>query len=449
MLNKVFLLFYKTYASFYYKKFKNSLKAPHIAQEKLKHDLQIENQIPRTYEEIMDSGEKIPKNQAVIAYELTSGSGGTTKRIPYTRSLMKSFQVMFIIWSYDILRSISFSSFKMFFTISPQFIENPQGLKDDSEYLSGITGWIVKRFLVQISGVSSIKDSKVYKKAICQAFIDTPELEIISVWSPTYLLEMIDYLENTMGLNRQSVFPNLKFISAWGHANAESDYHKLQSLFPKVIFQKKGLLATEAPLSIPLINSDYQVPLINEVYFEFLDDNNNLLELNEVKLDSIYEIVISQKGGLIRYKLKDLVRITGKVSNTPCFEFVARADKLTDLVGEKLHEFETYQAIKNSKVRFIIPDKENKRYLFLSETPLTETEITKVEKGLRKNIHYHNARELGQLKEPIHLSIDNLNSRIFQIYEEVFKVKKGDIKLGPLIYRNPDQVISLLNESES
>tara|TARA_Y100000768_G_scaffold389005_1_gene390089 strand:+ start:3612 stop:4961 length:1350 start_codon:yes stop_codon:yes gene_type:complete len=449
VLNHIFLLFYKTYASFYFKKFKSNLKTPHIIQEKLKRDLQIDNQIPQTFEEFKKSGFNIPKNETIIAYELTSGSGGATKKIPYTKSLMKSFQIMFIIWSYDVLKNISFRSLKMFFTVSPQFIENPQGLKDDSEYLSGVTGWLVKRFLVQVPGVSSLKDSNSYKKAICQSFIETPDLEIISVWSPTYLLEMVDYLENNMGISRQSAFPKLKFISAWGHANAEADFHKLQKLFPNVIFQKKGLLATEAPLSIPLINSDLQVPLINEVYFEFLDDQNNLLKLNEVKQGSIYEMIISQKGGLVRYKIKDLVKITGKISNTPCFEFVARADKLTDLVGEKLHELDTYQAIEGSKVKFVVPDKENKRYIFLSESHLSEAEIDKVEKGLRKNIHYHNARELGQLKTPVHCTIENLNSRISQVYEHIFKIKKGDIKLGPLIYRNPDQVISLLNKSES
>ena len=100
----------------------------------------------------------------------------------------------------------------------------------------------------------------------------------------------------------------------------------------------------------------------------------------------------------------------------------------------------------------MVPDKENKRYIFLFETHLSleeiDVEIDKVEKGLRKNIHYHNARELGQLKTPAHCTIENLNSRISQIYEHIFKIKKGDIKLGPLIYRNPDQVISLLNKSE-
>ena len=42
-------------------------------------------------------------SEPVLFYEQSSGSSGTAKYIPYTRSLKASFNRMFLIWLYDLL----------------------------------------------------------------------------------------------------------------------------------------------------------------------------------------------------------------------------------------------------------------------------------------------------------------------------------------------------------
>ena len=51
-----------------------------------------------------------------------------------------------------------------------------------------------------------------------------------------------------------------------------------------------------------------------------------------------YDIVLTQHGGLYRYRIGDRVRVTRFYQATPCLEFVGRSDAVCDLTGEKLHE---------------------------------------------------------------------------------------------------------------
>lgn len=449
LLNKSLSTTYKIYSGLFYRKFHKKLDDPFKEQANLRLKLGITNQSISEYSDFEPRIAGGLTNEPVVAYELTSGSGGATKKIPYTKSLLKSFERMFIIWSYDVLKNIEFKSFKTYFSISPQFIDIDEGLGDDSEYLSGFTGIFTKPYFIHIPGIKNIKDPIEFKNKTCQAFIEHSDLEVISVWSPSFLLELIEHLEDRMGYRADSVFKNLKFVSAWGHANAEADFNKLKAILPQASFQKKGLLATEAPLTLPLMGSDLQIPLIDEVYFEFMDERKNLIDLSQVEINKTYEVVISQKSGLIRYRLKDLVKITGFYKKTPCFEFVARADKLTDLVGEKLHEIDVYNAIKGTGITHIAPDELSKRYIFFSEDELKASDVEKVEKKLRDNVHYHNARELGQLKDPVGKKVDKLGQKLSEIFAVEFKIKKGDQKIGPLLYKKPHQVISLLNATSS
>lgn len=63
--------------------------------------------------------------------------------------------------------------------------------------------------------------------------------------------------------------------------------------------QGKGLLATEAPMTIPLIPVKGFVPLLNQVVFEFLTSEGEICNLRELEVGKTYELVISQLGGLV------------------------------------------------------------------------------------------------------------------------------------------------------
>ena len=83
------------------------------------------------------------------------------------------------------------------------------------------------------------------------------------------------------------------------------------------MMQGKGLLATEAPITVPLVRADGCVPLVDSVFLEFEDAAGRFRLLDEVAPDAEYAVIVTQPGGLLRYRLGDRVRVTRPVSRRP------------------------------------------------------------------------------------------------------------------------------------
>ncbi|NEO27134.1 MAG: GH3 auxin-responsive promoter family protein, partial [Kamptonema sp. SIO4C4] len=206
----------------------------------------------------------------------------------------------------------------------------------------------------------------------------------------------------------------------------------LRNLFPNVFIQGKGLLATEAPLTLPLINAKGCLPLLDQVFFEFLDTENNCYQLHEIQPGKPYEIIISQLAGLYRYRIGDVVQVTHYYHNTPCLEFLGRTANTSDLVGEKLHTdfiatiLDTLPT--SATFRQLIPLlSPHPHYCLLLDTPPTPNTATHLETALMESYHYRQARLLGQLN-PVQLyhSAD-MRDRILHYHTQQGK-RWGDIK---------------------
>lgn len=423
-------------------------------------------------------------SEKVAFYEKTSGSHGAAKFIPYTNSLRRSFNQMFCIWTNDLINhGPKFTTGKLYFCISPQLGENKpfvkpstsKSLQDDSEYLDGWLKWVISQFLVSPSGLNKIRDAAKFKHQLAQSLLTSENLEIISIWSPTFLKVILDYIQQNrkqlalelatkMSAKRrlmllqphlfQQVSTNvklseihrdkipwnllwseLKLISCWDSANAADGANFLRSLFPQVLVQGKGLLATEAPMTIPLIPAKGCVPLLNEVFFEFLDESGFIYQLHELKQGNIYEIIISQKGGLYRYRIGDRVRFTHLYLNTPCLEFIGRQKEVSDLVGEKLHsefvrEILETLPLQGSCFKTLVPVKYPKEhYILLVDTAKdTPKKIAlQLEESLQKSYHYHRARLLEQL-QPAQVMISSKIPEIISLYKTNSGKKWGDLK---------------------
>lgn len=116
----------------------------------------------------------------------------------------------------------------------------------------------------------------------------------------------------------EKLFPGLKLISA-GSSEFSHGVSAIKDPVPDVRLQEKGLLATEAPLSFPSERHQAFLPLLNEVFFEFRNDQGQLLRLDQVAIGESYELLISRKSGLLRYRLKDRVRIRKRSLIPPVF----------------------------------------------------------------------------------------------------------------------------------
>jgi hypothetical protein len=374
-------------------------------------------------------------------FEKTSGSSSKVKYIPYTAGLIKSFYNMFKIWSYDILKNgPQFEFGKIFMSISPCIAtDNKTTIKQDNQYLGFITRLLIKPFLIQPPCFAESLSINEFRYLLAAILISEENLEIISIWNPTYLLMIMETIANnrhkliadlTTGIIRfenvtytftrlsparaallsqvdipwSLLWNRLKLISCWTSHTARSQSLLLSTFFPNILIQGKGLLATEAPITLPLMNANGYLPLINEVFFEFIDKNGNILLLHQLIQNEIYQVIISHIGGLYRYKPGDNVKVTGKYLQTPCLEFVGRADNTSDLVGEKLTEacvLNAFESVFKAKTTFslLIPLLNSQglgQYILLTNAE-DETIPSLMESFLCTHYHYLNARVLGQL----------------------------------------------------
>lgn len=423
-------------------------------------------------------------SEPVLFYEKTSGSSGAAKLIPYTRSLKASFNRMFFLWLGDLLENgPRFHTGRAYLSISPAFRTDQRttqgvriGLDDDTEYLSPWTAQALKPFLTVSPIATQIQNPDAFKLAVSTMLLADPRLEIISVWNAS----LLDLLLEFIGRRRQQIlpalhsgvlktergwfrfrpaaasriklleadpicweklWPGLKLISCWTNAHAAAAARSLASKFPNVMVQGKGLLATEAPLTIPMINAGGFTPLPSEVFYEFLDPQDRIWRLHELAQDHEYEVILTQKGGLTRYRIGDRVRVTGRYQNSPCLEFLGRADAVSDLVGEKLHEAFVQRCLERFPTRDafqtlvpMTPKEEAWHYLLLIDrAPFQNARFeAELEMELFAGYHYRNARLLGQLASVKIRIVPHLR----EVYYRYFiskGMKWGDIKHRYLI----------------
>ncbi|KAK6946028.1 GH3 family [Dillenia turbinata] len=97
----------------------------------------------------------------------------------------------------------------------------------------------------------------------------------------------------------------------------------------------------------------------NMAYFEFLpyepsssrsthDPIPEPVDLSSVEVDKEYEIVVTTYSGLYRYRVGDILRVTGFYNSAPQFRFVRRENVLLSIDTEKTDEVELQKAIENA-----------------------------------------------------------------------------------------------------
>ncbi|KHN36267.1 Putative indole-3-acetic acid-amido synthetase GH3.1 [Glycine soja] len=112
------------------------------------------------------------------------------------------------------------------------------------------------------------------------------------------------------------------------------------------------------PMSEP---SDVSYTILpNMGYFEFLphDDSSpitlskdsppRLVELADVELGKYYELIITTYAGLCRYRVGDILQVTGFHNSDPQFRFVRRKNVLLSIDSDKTDEAELQKAVENA-----------------------------------------------------------------------------------------------------
>eukprot|EP00253_Pinus_taeda_P008491 PITA_08491 len=77
-------------------------------------------------------------------------------------------------------------------------------------------------------------------------------------------------------------------------------------------------------------------------------EREELVELVDVKLGQEYELVVTTYAGLNRYRVGDVLRVTGFHNAAPQFHFVCRQNVVLSIDSDKTDEVELHSAVQNS-----------------------------------------------------------------------------------------------------
>ncbi len=441
--------------------------------------------------------------EAVDTLVPTSGSTQATKLIPYTRSLKREFLVGVNPWIASLYFSCpSLLGGRHYWSISPAnscFNDSPTkvpiGFADDTEYLGVFQGLLSQTILAVPPELSRISDPEAFEYLTLLFLIREPNLRLISVWHPSFLTLLIksvgkhlsaiigdlesgiintnvkiqeklrhslaNYFESNTSRAKElrnvkidhsdfpvRIWPSLRVISCWTDGHSEPWASELAAYFPGVIIQGKGLIATEGIVSFPLGREGQRVCAMRSHFLEFVDTENGCARNAwEVEQGKTYSVVITTGGGLYRYRLHDVVRITGFFNQVPCLTFISRDNMVSDLVGEKLNAEYVSDCIRSIEFQLGIKFSfamlaprtagDAPGYVFYAQVPNSAQVdypaiASALEDMLGKNYHYQHARRISQL-QPVRLfRITGDGTTAYRDYLLGKGMKAGDIKFTPL-----------------
>src|SRR2546422_425745 len=195
------------------------------------------------------------------------------------------------------------------------------------------------------------------------------------------------------------------------------------------------------------------VPLVDEVLIELEDEIGRVSPLHEVDDGGVYGVIVTQRGGLLRYRMHDRVVVQGRLGHTPCLRFIGRDDQVSDLVGEKLNETFARDALRRvfgdaEAFSFLVPvvaHGQLPHYVCITDHPAgaCPARATCLEAELGQVFHYRQARLLGQLAPVSVIGRAAARDR----FERHFLARGlvwGDIKYAALLVRpTPTEVAAL------
>ena len=349
------------------------------------------------------------------AYELTGGSSGGGKLIPYTVDGLASFQSALVPWLAGVVERFPITG-SVYLATSPAtrpprlIGDLPLGLPDGA-YLGERWGrWVAEHMAAPLD-VARETDVAVWRERTLSALAAARDLEMISVWSPTFLLRLLDELPDP-----RKLWPRLKLVSCWAAAASRGPADDLRARLPHAHLQPKGLMSTECVVTVP---DAHDQPLLNpNGFFEFERQGGGqgeLLLASELQPGDSSEVIATTASGLYRYRTGDLVLCTGHAgAATPVLEFLGRSGITSDLVGEKLIEAFVQQALADLpgwSFLTVLPGSAG--YALVTEVDVP-VDLAAVEARLARNPQYAYALALGQLQPLLHRPVARLYDRFVE-----------------------------------
>lgn len=409
-------------------------------------------------------------SSSITRFERSGGSSGAQKLVPLTKAFLQDVQRGLGPWLFDLYRHHpGLRTGSAYWSISPIGKKAKPtragyavGANDDSSYLPAPLSGLLAQVLVASPALAAFPDIDSCRYATLRLLLARDDLALISVWSPTFLSLLLDALDehadrliddvgrglcrvprlagdsaretavaaaverlplrpqprraerlrravaNVGRLRPIDAWPRLQLVSLWQDGESRRFVGDVVDRLPGVPLQAKGLLATEAIVTIPITSAPAPVLCVQSHVFEFLFDDGRCALAHDLAVGDRVEVVLSTSSGLLRYRLGDRVEVVGHHGDAPCLRLLGRVGCVSDLVGEKISAEHVATVFHDAGVvvgapRFamLVPWRHDRlRYrLYVDGCDAGHAKdfAAAVDAGLREGHPYRYARDLGQL----------------------------------------------------
>jgi hypothetical protein len=338
----------------------------------------------------------------VLRWLKTSGTTGSSKKIPYSLHWMSRYRVpaMKAMWA-------------TYFQYSPTMLDDPHAVLDmqtvrenPSEFIKGLPyqgisnrhprlddadwnpPWMEAPWFTP--DMPGIHGEKMYHRV--RHLVGKP-LRFVSAINPSTLVSMHDamyahrerlvedirhgtlngvvrFKPDQILANRidgifaggtfsfVDIWPGLEMFSCWASASARLYRKILDQILPGVRQVPFMSCGTEGVITIPIDDSVTSQPLaINQAFYEFVPTNVDLdaaldarervatLLFDQLETGKDYQLIMSQANGLCRLATGDIFRVESFEGSVPRLNFIRRAGIFHSFTGEKLTEYHVTEAI--------------------------------------------------------------------------------------------------------
>jgi hypothetical protein len=240
------------------------------------------------------------------------------------------------------------------------------------------------------------------------------------------------------------IWPNLQFIASIGTGGFFTYARKMRRYTGKNIpYNNLTYAASEGLFAAARHAGDTSYVLLPEGgFYEFIpanaDDESTTLTIDQLEEGEDYEIVVTNLSGFYRYRIKDVIRVTGFYNEAPLLQFIYRKSQMLSIQGEKTNEEAVRWAIEQfmKDTKLIINDysvyadteSEPGHYVFLMEpeTRVPKEKIAEYQdvieaKMMQANPSYGDKVRTGVLG---HMELIFLQAETYQAYRDLM-IRKG------------------------
>lgn len=363
-------------------------------------------------------------------FSLTAGSTGKYKALPVTRELKAELDRSVLVFTHHLYRSFpSLPCGKTQFIVgsadggrTPGGV--PQGFVSGFNY-KNLPALLRRSFVVPYP-VFTLEDPDDRNYAIGRFLVQEPTLRGIGAISPLNILnvfkalvadrerlladlrdggltldheapallaevsaglralpELADRLQRQPRWAARDLFPGLEAFVCWKSAGMSHAHDVLVQGMTSLPTLEMPLSASEGIFAIPMApDARGGVAAVTGHFLEFLPEGGGApLLVHEVEQGATYSLVVTTGGGLYRYDMEDLVRVTGFHQATPMLEFVSKASRQVSVSNERINEEDVTRAMRAVAARFgvqfsefvFVPTHEQRYRVLVDEAELRGT----------------------------------------------------------------------------